>query len=389
MLEVLLLCEYPTLNGGERSMLSVLDGVRAAGLTVVAVAPPEGPLAEELTRRNVEVLPFIYRGADGRRQPMDMLRERLTQMLSSRRPALLHANSLSMGRLSGPIAERLRLPSVAHLRDIIKLSRRAVADLNCHGRLLAVSEATRKFHVLGGVAAEKTHVLYNGVNLEEFLPRRPTGYLHRELDLPDKTALIGTIGQLGLRKGQDVLLRAAAAIVRRAPDVHYIIVGERNSGKAESRRFERELHEVADGSLAGRVHFLGRRDDVPSLLNELTMLVHPARQEPLGRVLLEAAAAGTPIVATDVGGAREIFGCDFDFDSESAKHSESQAARLVGVDDSSGLAAAVVELVEDARLRDRLAIAARRRVETHFDARTAADKLLVHYRAAISCSADQ
>ena len=69
------------------------------------------------------------------------------------------------------------------------------------------------------------------------------------------------------------------------------------------------------------------------LLNELTLLGHAARQEPLGRVLLEAAAAGVAVVATDVGGTREIF------------PTEADAARLVPPDDAATLAAAMLELL--------------------------------------------
>ena len=65
------------------------------------------------------------------------------------------------------------------------MSRQAIADLNCHSRLLAVSEATRQFHVAQGLAGEKTFVLYNGIDLEQFRPRPPTGYLHRQLGLPE------------------------------------------------------------------------------------------------------------------------------------------------------------------------------------------------------------
>ena len=61
------------------------------------------------------------------------------RFLNRHRPALLHANSLAMGRLSGPVAAELALPSLSHLRDIVTLSRQAIADLNCHTRLLAVS----------------------------------------------------------------------------------------------------------------------------------------------------------------------------------------------------------------------------------------------------------
>lgn len=366
MPEVFLLCEYPTLNGGERSMLAVLGYVQASGFTPVVVAPPEGPLADELAAGNVETLPFLFNSSDGKRLPRDILHGQLERTITRRRPALLHANSLSMGRLSGPVVERLRLPSIAHLRDIIKLSAKAVADLNRHTRILAVSNATREYHVAGGVDADKIHVLYNGIDLDEFCPCPPTGYLHRELGLPVDAKLIGTIGQIGLRKGQDVLLRAAATIADNDNNIHYLIIGERNSEKEESRRFESDLHHVADGRLAGRIHFLDRRNDIPSLLRELTLLVHSARQEPLGRVLLEATASGTPIVATNVGGTAEIF---------------PENTQLVSPDDSDALAAAIVELIDDERLRNSLAAAARQRMETHFNARTAADNLIKHYNA--------
>lgn len=365
-------------------MLAALDHIRAAGMTPVAMAPPDGPLAEELAARDVELIPFRVGQAvpDMKVENMHQrivrhsltydkasVRRRLEEILLRRRPLLLHANSLSMGRLSGPVAARLCVPSIAHLRDIIRLSARAADDLNCHTRLLAVSEAVRRFHVSGGVDAEKFHVLHNGVDLDEYRPRPPTGYLHRELGLPADALLVGTVGQIGLRKGQDVLLRAAATTANRAPQVHFLIVGERNSEKEESRRFEADLHRASEGALAGRVHFLGRRGDVAALLNELTLLVHPARQEPLGRVLLEAAAAAAPVVATAVGGTPEIF------------PPHSHAARLVKPDDPAALAAAMLELLGDEPLRRRIALAARLRAETAFDAATTAKNLLKHYHA--------
>jgi glycosyltransferase involved in cell wall biosynthesis len=372
MPEILLLCEYATLNGGERSMLATLGGVHAAGFTPLVMAPPQGPLAEALTVGGIELLPFECRMADGNRIPQPRLREMLLATLRRRRPALLHANSLAMGRLSGPVAAQLALPSVSHLRDIVRLSAQAVADLNCHRRLLAVSHATREFHVSGGLAAEKVHVLNNGVDLEQFRPRRPTGYLHRELGLPPKAQLIGAIGQIALRKGQDVLIDAARRIADRSPDAHYLIVGQRHSEKDESQRFERDLHDAVEGSLRGRVHFLGARNDVCQLLGELALLAHAARQEPLGRVLLEAAAAGTAIVATAVGGTSEIFPPD------------AGAAVLVSPGDAAALADAMLTLLGDPSLRGRLGSDARRRAEERFDVRTAVAGLIEHYRVIAS-----
>ena len=358
-------------------MLATLDVVRSAGFTPAVIAPPKGPLAEALNAGGIEVVPLAARDASGKRLPLGRRREELARLLRRRGPDLLHANSLAMGRLAGPTAAELGLPSIAHLRDIIKLSRQAVADLNRHTRRLAVSHATRDFHIAGGVAADKTHVLYNGVDLDAFRPRPASGYLHRELRLPPGTPLVGTIGQICLRKAQDVLARAAAIVVGNCaepvagagPDAHYLFVGERFSQKEESRRFEAELRAAAVGPLAGRIHFLGYRTDVAAMLSELTLLAHPSRQEPLGRVLLEAAAAGVAVVATDVGGAGEIFPAG------------SHGARLVPPDDPKALAAAVDELLRDEPLRHRLGAAARRRAEAAFDIRHTADALVGHYRA--------
>lgn len=369
MPNLLLLCEYATLSGGERSMLSTLASVRTAGFIPAVIAPPNGPLADVLRDRDVELLPFAPLDAQGNRWPLGRAREELAELLRHRRPDLLHANSLSMGRLSGPVAAEARVPAIAHLRDIIKLSRQAISDLNRLARLLAVSEATRAFHAAAGLTPEKIHVLHNGVHLQRFCPRTPTGYLHRELGIRPSAPLIGTIGQICLRKAQDVLVRAAKTVCRRLADAHWLVVGERFSRKEESRRFEDELRAAAaTRPLAGRLHLLGTRDDVPRILNELTLLAHPSRQEPLGRVLLEAAASGVAVVATDVGGTGEIF------------PSASEAARLVPPDDAGALAEAIEQLLADGAHRRRLAAAARRRAEEAFDLSPATDGLIHHYQ---------
>ena len=364
-----LLCEYATLNGGEQSMLATLDGVRRLGFTPRAIAPPEGPLADALRCRDVELLPLITHDNSGGRLSLDRRREVLADQLR-RGTDLLHANSLSMGRLSGPVAAQLNLPSVVHLRDIINLSRQALMDLNCHGRLLAVSQATREYHVAAGLDAEKTHVLYNGVDLDRFAPRPASGYLHRELRLPDEAILVGTIGQIGARKGQDVLAGAARLVAARVPNVHFLVIGRRHSQKDESRRFETDLRAAAD-ALSGRMHLLGVRHDVDRLLGELALLAHPARQEPLGRVLLESAAAGVAVVASDVGGTREIF------------PPQRNAAILVPPDDIRALADAIEQLIEDEPMRNCIATAARHRAEEAFGSEQASDALVEHYRALV------
>jgi glycosyltransferase involved in cell wall biosynthesis len=367
------LFEYPTLHGGERSLLAAWPALKSAGVCATALAPACGPLAQALAQSGIEVVAFVTADEQCRRRSLEGSRGDLECALSRLRPELLHANSLAMGRLSGPVANKLRLPSVAHLRDIIKVSQAVVADLNRHRRLLAVSNATRDFHLAQGLMPDKTHVLYNGVDLDRLRPKAATNWLKRRLGVASNAVLVGAIGQIVMRKGLDVLARAAARLAVTHPEVHWIIAGSRHSQKSEAVRFEAELHACFHAAgLASRVHFLGTLDGIDDLLPELTLLVHPARQEPLGRVLLEAAAAGVACVASDVGGTREIF------------PPQANAARLVPAGDEIALADAIAELLADADERRRMAQAARRRAEEAFDVRTSAARLFEHYRMACS-----
>jgi glycosyltransferase involved in cell wall biosynthesis len=350
-------------------MLATLGTVAAAGFEPIFACPASGPLADTIRHRGLNISRWETHDSAGTRLPLPHLRENLADVIRTVRPDVLHANSLSTSRIAGPVAAAAAIRSIGHLRDILKLNRQAIDDLNQHQRLLAVSNATREFHVGQGPDAAKCFVLHNGVDLDEFQPRQPSGYLHQELNLPPNARLIAVIGQLGLRKGTDIVLQAASQTAENRPDIHWLIVGERTSNKQESREFEASLQGLASRPpLAGRVHFLGTRSDVPSLLNECTLLVHTARQEPLGRVLLESAACGLAMIATNTGGTPEIF------------PTESSAAILVPPDNPSAIAVAILELLNDDNRRRQIATAARRRAETAFDIRAAAKNLLAHYQ---------
>jgi len=362
-MDVALLCEFGSLNGGENSILAVLPLLRDRGVRFRVFAPPESPFANAVAAMGVETVPFSvaeYPSLTERRQ-------RFAGLLQRHRPTLLHANSLSMGRLAGRVAETLGIPSVAHLRDIIRLNATFVADLNRHRTLLAVSEATRNAHLAQGLNADRCRVLYNGVDWQRFFPGPASGYLHRELGIPSGAPLLGVIGQIGLRKGQDFLLDALRPLFMERLDIYLLIVGRRWSGKEESIQFEKHLWTVAGVEpYRNRVHFLGVRHDVPELLRELTLLVHSAKQEPLGRVLLEAAASGLGIVASNVGGTAEIL-------------ADGDSARLFELGDAETLCKAVTRLLHFPAERKRLGIAARKRIETAFSAEHCAERLFEIY----------
>jgi glycosyltransferase involved in cell wall biosynthesis len=372
MPRALVLCEYPSMHGGERSLLAMLDGAAGTDWHWTIAAPPSGPLAQAIRGRGLPLVPLALQDTTGRRFAPDVCRRQLDAVLAAQRPSLVHANSLSMSRLVGPVAAGRNVPGLGHLRDIMRVSAATIRDLNCLPRLLAVSHATRDWYLSLGLDGSRTHVVYNGVDLARFQPARPTGFLHTQLGLPPDALLLGVIGQIGIRKGLDVALEALRILRRDLPTVHLAIVGGRHSQKAESVEFEAQLRNRGESAeLAGQCHFLGVRDDVARLLPELTVLVHAARQEPLGRVLLEAAACGIPVVATGVGGTREIF------------PEEAQAAVITAPDDPRALAEAIRRLVGDPPGRAEIGRRARARAEAAFDARQAAENLLTHYEALV------
>lgn len=352
---IALLFEYSTLNGGERSMLACLDWWRhhTRDVEFVAIAPSQGRLADELSQQGIDILPWT-RDSD----------QALVQIVEQIRPDWLHANSLSMGRVTGRIADQLSIPTSAHLRDIVNISSAAMADLNRNRLLIAVSQATRDAHVSRGLDPDRVVVVHNGVDLHQFQPRPRQGWLRLELGLPPTSILAATIGQIGLRKGQDTLAAAAPLVVSQQPDVHFLLIGERSSSKAESIEFEQNIERIfAANHLSSHLHRLGYRDDIADLMSELDLIIHPANQEPYGRVLLEAAACGIPVVATNVGGTSEIV-------------LNNVTGRLVPPRDPSSLAQAALGLLAHEQTRSEMSLAARSRAEREFDVSRCAERLL-------------
>src|SRR5262249_16757483 len=114
MPRLLILCEYPTLLGGERSMLATMPVVISSGFEVAVVAPPSGQLADELRRLGIYHLPWSSHDESGVRSPLGQLRADLAGLMRATSPDLVHANSLSMARISGPVAAEFGVRSIGH-----------------------------------------------------------------------------------------------------------------------------------------------------------------------------------------------------------------------------------------------------------------------------------
>ena len=299
LLKVAYLCEFPTLLGGEKSLLTFLSQwINNKGHAVV-VAPCKGSLADQLSDLDVMHVPWPKQGK--------LAAEQLIETLQRQQVQLVHSNSLMMADTAFLLAERMQIPCVAHVRDIMSLSQSHRTRLSQVDKLIAVSEAVRESLLEQGIPQAQVTTIYNAVDAERLRQSARPGLLRQELKLLSEVPLVGCVGQIAIRKGQDFFLEVAEGIARIDRSVHFVMVGERYSTKQESRDYEQLLHrKAAQYPLTSRVHFMGYRSDVPSILSDLDVLVVPSRQEPLSRTALEGFAMGVYVVATDVGGTSEI-----------------------------------------------------------------------------------
>ena len=377
-------------------MLAAIDWLRTnrKELEFQAIGPTEGRLADALRCRCIPIVKWSVRDKTGNRFSPEQIQAELQEAIATAKPDLVHANSLAMSRVLGQISSRLNVPTTGHLRDIIKLSKAAIEDLNLNHQLIAVSHATRTFHVQQGLHDQRVTVVHNGIECDAVPTRSTKGWLAGELFTPLTPEPVGTelwgretvaatdragsqvgvpfpqvrfiacIGQIGLRKGLDILAAAASSIVRQVPAAHFLLIGERTSKKDESIQFEKSIRQRFDNDgISSHVHWLGHREDVGRILLEVDLLIHPANQEPFGRVLLEASAAGLPIVATDVGGTSEIV-------------INGQTGILVAPRDPQALAQAVVSLLSDPIKARRMGDAARQRTSREFTIEASASTLV-------------
>lgn len=214
-------------------------------------------------------------------------------------------------------------------------------------RLAPVSRAAGDALVRAGVPEDRVRPILNGIPLERYR-RRPSSGLAREIGAAPNEPLFGILGRITPWKGQELFLKVARRWRAAGRPGRFLIVGRAFN---EDAPFEAALRQRA-GDLAGTVHFVPHHPEVVEVLSGLTVALHCSlKPEPFGRVIIEAMAAGAPVVAADAGGAREIVadgatgllarpGDDEDYATKLALLMESPGRRAA-------MAAAAVKAVED------------------------------------------
>ncbi len=217
--------------------------------------------------------------------------------------------------------------------------------------LIAVSKyTTEELMDLYGIDEEKLHVIYNGVDVIKFKPRREKAGLRREFGLEEEQKIVLFVGRLYYRKGLEILLRSIPPILQEYKDVKFVI-----SGKGFKKK-EEELRKLAKKlEIEEFVTFLGYVPDekLPDLYAASDIFVLPALYENFPFAILEAQATGLPVISTKVGGIPEFL-----IDNENGF--------LVDPGDSMQLTQRILALLQDPNLAEKLGRRGRSFIEKKF-----------------------
>ena len=343
-------------------LLAQIDAAISAGHEVIGVSAP-GPHVPYLRDRGLRHIAL-----DGSTRSMNPLADlraarHLWRILRDERPDVLHTHNPKpgwygrvVGRLAGvPVVVNTvhglyATPDDPPLRRGIVYALEAIASRFSDVELVQNPEDLELLARLRLVPREKLVLLGNGVDLQRFRPdvldASELEDLRSSLGIGAEEVVIGTVGRLVLEKGYLDLFEAARHLPEAA---RLVVVGPEDPEKHDAV----PATALAEARRNGTI-FLGHRDDVESVYPLFDVFVLPSYREGFPRAAMEAAAAGVPVVATDIRGCRQVV-------------ADGDNGLLVPAADPSRLAAALRSLVEDRALRRSMAAASRRKAEAEFD----------------------
>ena len=372
-------------SGAERVLLMILSRLDRSRFEPVVACPTEGRLIGMVGELGIRTIGleqlearFTWRVGKLFRYLASFARviSNARSLIIDEQPDVIHANSIRAGLVMSAASFGLARPVIWHAHDILprhplSIAIRFFACVSGRNSILAVSQAAAA-RVRGNLIRcfsrrVPIRVIHNAVDLERFQPNSESRReIRHALKLAEKDRVVGIVGHLTPIKGQLELIEAFAAISRDNSDAVLLVIGGSLFNRGDD--YMKSLRRAAS-SCAGtdRIRFLGARDDVPALMRGLDLLVVNSHTEAFALTVLEGLATGTAILATAVDGTPEMI-------------SHGENGWLVPARDQQRLAEAMLMLLGDQNLREKLGSNGRRDAIARFSAERFATDIHSFYR---------
>lgn len=362
------------MGGAQRSMLELCTALPDFGVTVAA-AVPHGPLFDHLKAAGITVFPVLPIRATKRGWGFFTTTAKLlkapssvSQIIRTVKPDIIHANSLPAFVATARATPKA--PHFWHVRDV-RLPTLLARDASKRAtRIIAASEAVDEYlvDILSPRLLGRIRVIRNGIDANRFKPEDKAKARQR-YGLPLAGPVIGMIAHLIPWKRHDAFIQAAALIQAKHPDATFVLVGKDLFD--ENRKWVAQLERLVEANrLRDRFRWIKDLDSCETILPAFDLLLHPALQEPFGRVICEAMVSQVPVIAAKSGGPATII-------------DDGVSGLLVQDGDPQGLADAALALLADPVRAAKIADAGHCRVLEQFTTRHVCEQLVREYRAAI------
>ena len=352
-MRILQICSARSIGGGERHVIDLSNELLKRGHDVFLAVSENSPVIAQIEGiTNNDFYTHSFRNA------IDLgTAAGIVQVAREKRIELINVHLAKDYPIAAAVALAESIPYVITRHVLFPMSRIHRWVLGDASYVIAPSNAVAASLRREAIFPEaKIKTIRYGLDVDKFAP-------HDER-VERSGAVIGAIGNLDPVKGFDVLIRAAAIVVRQDPSVSFQIFGEDRSRDRTHEAGLRSL--ISELDLAEVVTLKGWSSDVRAELGNFDIFVSSSRSESFGFVIAEAMLSGVPVVATNTEGAREII-------------SDSALGRLVTIDSPDALADAIIEQIAEPPTRSQTENA-RLHIEKNFSLRRMVDETEALYR---------
>jgi len=350
MINLLHAIDFSGPGGGETICARLATGLDPKKFCSRAVVPDKGWIFAELQKQGLTSLVIPMKGTRNRAYLFHLVR-----IIRQNRIDLVQSHFLGSNTYCSLAGLICGVPVVSTFHGMVdcppedRLLRYKAALINTGSRRIVFVSGRLK-EDLGQrchFKKSKSIVIHNGIDLPVSPPPNQ-GRFRQELQLDRDDILIGSVGNLHPAKGYDILMAAAAQVVRQDRRYRFLIMGQ-----TDGRLHGQLCHLRSELGLDHHVHFLGFHNDVSGFLREIDLFLLTSRSEGFSLALIEAMANGVPAIATRCGGPEEIIEPGLN-------------GWLVPVNDADAIAAAIFTLGRDKAEREQLVAGARATVRSRF-----------------------